>query len=89
MHLLILSCKKASFLIEKAHGKPLSLLERIQLSMHLRICEKCSRYQQQSLIIETLLKQKSQIPGKATELKLSEKSKLLIQKQIENNLNNI
>lgn len=88
MHLVILSCKKATLLIEKRHTKPLSLIESIQLGMHLQICEKCSRYQKQSLIIETLLKQKSRSLENPSEIKLSDKSKDLIQKIIEEKLKN-
>lgn len=86
MHLAILSCKKATFLIEKSQVRRLSLLQRLQLKVHLKICDGCFNYQKQSLFIEGLLKSEPADFSNAAQFKLSEKTKSLIQKTIENNL---
>ena len=86
MHLAILSCKKATFLIEKSQVRRLSFLQRLQLKMHLKICDGCFNYQRQSRLIEGLLKSAHTDFSTPTGFKLSEKSKSLIQKKIEENL---
>lgn len=86
MHLAILSCKKATFLIEKSQVRRLSLLQRLQLKVHLKICDGCFNYQKQSLFIEGVLKSGYADFSNTAEFKLSEKSKSLIQKTIEDKL---
>lgn len=48
----MLSCLKATELIEKRFHVELSFKERLQLRMHTIMCDKCSRYEQQSEFIE-------------------------------------
>ncbi len=86
MHIVILSCKRATFYIEKSHAKRLSFIERVQLRMHLAICDKCAEYKKQSALIEAALKshQRKVIPS--MDLKLSDNFKRLIQSQINENL---
>lgn len=55
MLLLLLSCFKATELMEKKFHFKLSMIERIQLEVHKRICEVCMQYEKQSTIIETVL----------------------------------
>lgn len=86
MNILVLSCKKASLLIEKKAVRKLSLLERLQLKIHTRICEKCANYQTQSLVIEGLLKNTPSANGNLSDLQLSQKTKEQIQRQIDENL---
>ncbi len=82
MNIIVLSCYKASLLIEKSQVQSLSFLDKLQLSMHLKICYKCSEYQKQSLFIENILNSnKKNIPN-PTGLKLSPESKSLIQSKI-------
>jgi len=52
MHILMLSCLKATELIEKRFHVKLSFKERLQLRMHLMMCEKCTRYEKQSAFLE-------------------------------------
>ncbi|CAN5180779.1 hypothetical protein BH09BAC5_BH09BAC5_03140 [soil metagenome] len=77
MNILVLSCQKASFLIEKGHASPLSFMERLQLNMHLKICDKCAAYKQQSRIIESLLQKQAY---DFTEFKLADSSKARMEK---------
>ena len=52
MHILLLSCLKASELIEKKIHFGLSFKEKIQLSLHKTMCDACRNYEKQSLFIE-------------------------------------
>jgi hypothetical protein len=52
MHILFLSCLKATELIEKKLHFKLSLTEKLQLKVHKMMCNACSNYEKQNLIIE-------------------------------------
>ena len=55
MHILMLSCKKASELIDKKSLVQLSAKENIMLHLHTSMCDACTAYQKQSKIVDTLL----------------------------------
>lgn len=57
MNILMLSCKKASELIDKKSVVNLSMKEYVMLYMHTAICDGCKEYQSQSKILDNLLKQ--------------------------------
>jgi hypothetical protein len=80
-HFIVLSCKRASFLIEKQQDKPLSVIDKTQLNLHLKICSECSRYQKQSLIIDNVLKSNHQT--NLEEFKLSDGVKDRLQKALD------
>jgi len=88
MNLIVLSCQKATFLIEKSHDTPLSFIDRLQLSMHLKICDKCSGYQKQSLLIEKAFKANHKNFSNPSNFKLSDSSKIRIHRSIEENSKN-
>ncbi len=52
MHLLFLSCLKATELIEKRVHFKLSAIEKLQLKLHKVMCEACTKYEKQSYLIE-------------------------------------
>lgn len=52
MHVLFLSCLKATELIEKKIHFRLTFSEKIQLKMHKSMCDACTKYEKQSLFIE-------------------------------------
>lgn len=56
MHMILLSCRKATELIEKKIFFGLSKKEKVQLFMHTSVCEYCARYQKQSKELDSLLK---------------------------------
>ncbi len=58
MHFLLLSCLKATRLIEKKLYIRLSLKERIQLKLHKSMCNACRLYDKQTHIIDEVLKTK-------------------------------
>lgn len=88
MNFLMLSCQKATFLIEKGHGRPLGYLERMQLNMHLKMCKHCTNYLKQSLLIENVLNSGRVKNVQVNNLKLSDASKMRISKVIEDNSEN-
>ncbi len=52
MHILFLSCYKATELIERKLHTELSFKERLRLRIHLMMCNACSTYEKQSYILE-------------------------------------
>jgi hypothetical protein len=52
LHILFLSCLKATELVEKKLHFKLSIQEKIQLRLHKMMCEACTKYEKQSLLIE-------------------------------------
>ncbi len=52
---LILSCKKATELIEKKNLAGLDPMQNMQLSLHLMMCKACKEYEKQSTILDQLI----------------------------------
>ena len=52
IHILFLSCKKATEMIEKKLNFRLSWYEKIQLEGHKMMCSACMNYERQSELIE-------------------------------------
>lgn len=52
MNMLILSCLKATELIEKKLHFKLSFKEKLQLKMHKMMCDACRLYEKQSTLLE-------------------------------------
>lgn len=65
MNILMLSCKKASELIDKKSVVTLSMKENVMLHMHTAMCDGCKAYQKQSKNLDNLLKQHFQIADEA------------------------
>lgn len=55
MHLMFLSCFKATELIEKKLYFGLSFREKIQLSAHKAMCNACTNYEKQSFFMDKAL----------------------------------
>ena len=55
MQWLMLSCRKATELIEKKLLANLSFREKVQLKMHKSFCDACTAYEKQSKLIDKLL----------------------------------
>lgn len=55
MNLIMLSCQKATELIEKKILVNLSFREGVQLKMHKILCDACTAYEKQSKLIDQLL----------------------------------
>jgi len=57
MHLIVLSCLKATELIEKKMDGKLNFIQNMQLNMHKSMCKACMNYEKQSFILDEVLKQ--------------------------------
>jgi len=55
MQLIMLSCNKATELIEKKLLTKLSFREKVQLKMHQSLCDACTAYEKQSKLMDELL----------------------------------
>ncbi|MDO8366632.1 MAG: hypothetical protein Q7T20_07550 [Saprospiraceae bacterium] len=94
MKLLMLSCKEATRLTEQKifEGK-LSRVKAWQLSMHLKMCDACKRYSQQSAMVEKAFRERLESTGDETVLHsevelpgLSPEKKDAILKRLESHL---
>ena len=56
MKFLMLSCLKTTELVEKKNFSGLSLKEKVQLSIHKRMCGACAEYEKQSKFIDNFMK---------------------------------
>ncbi len=81
MSFLLLSCLKATELIEKKFHFRLTLTEKMQLEMHKLMCKACSMYEVQSEIIEEGIKKhlNNKTSGDTDTEKLKEKIKVKLQ----------
>jgi len=57
MNILMLSCKKATELIEKKMYFKLTKVESVQLFMHKSMCDACTAYESLSKILDKVLKE--------------------------------
>jgi len=55
MNKMFLSCLKATELIEKRHHFKLILTEKIQLKVHKAMCDACTMYEKQSIVLDKAL----------------------------------
>jgi len=85
MNLLMLSCRKATELMEKKNRAPLKALETLQLFMHTRMCDACTQYEKQSHFIDNLLKKQGNTPDnlQSPQKTLSDEAKALIIRELE------
>lgn len=59
IHRLIYPCREVTLLLEKADHAPLSLLERLRLSLHLRVCSPCTSYRRKRLMLSRWAKEQA------------------------------
>ncbi len=55
IHFFVLSCFKATYLIEKGFHVKLTFIEKLQLKWHKKICDACLTYEKQSHLLNTEL----------------------------------
>jgi predicted anti-sigma-YlaC factor YlaD len=56
MHKMMLSCEKATTLIEIKLEDKLSCTQNLQLKMHTAMCSACKQYQRQSTLLNDAIK---------------------------------
>lgn len=86
MNTLMLSCRKATELIEKNAHFQLSPLEKAQLKLHTSMCKACHNYEKQDRQINHLLEEKlrsSNTPDKVPYQELPSGIKLKILEEIQ------
>lgn len=74
MHFMVLSCRKATRLIEKKHAHGLKPLESIQLKVHTSMCSACSAFEKQSKILDEAIEEITR-EEKSKEVNISEDAK--------------
>ncbi|CAN5219089.1 hypothetical protein BH09BAC1_BH09BAC1_03980 [soil metagenome] len=77
MDRVMLSCKSATETIEKRNVQPLSVIEGLQLRMHLSMCKVCSAYEKKSNFIDTAMKQFTLKPNNNTTLPKENKEQII------------
>lgn len=55
MNAMMLSCVKATQLMELRQQSPLGLMQKIQLQMHVAMCSGCRNYMKQTKLIDKVL----------------------------------
>ena len=89
MHTIMLSCTKATELIEKKSMDGLTLTDNIRLSMHTAMCSACKQYAKQSLLLNSAISQQlNEAPENKTKNKslLESQARERIQKELEKTL---
>ncbi len=65
MNKMMLSCKRATELMDKKAYVNLSSVENFQLFLHTRMCDACRLYKKQSRLLESILKKQAQEPDES------------------------
>lgn len=79
---LKISCKESSFLISKKQETALSFIEKVQLNLHLLICDVCKLFKKQTDYIISLL-QHTATETKTLSDTSKEKMKEMLDKQMQ------
>ena len=69
MHILFLSCLKATELIEKKIHFKLSIVEKMQLKAHKMMCSACVNYEQHSILLDKGISKRNKYDFSEDELK--------------------
>ncbi len=85
MHLLFLSCLKATELIEKKIYFRLTLKQKIQLKAHKAMCSACSNYEKQSRFMDQALRHSNKPNESSADLSELKKETLAKIKNLEQN----
>jgi len=80
------NCRKATFLIEKQKLSGISIKQQYELKFHLAGCSVCQLFQQQSLLIDRMVKKHFFSDNKDLP-KLDKKFKESLEKRIDSELN--
>ncbi|MBB5438104.1 hypothetical protein HDC92_001779 [Pedobacter sp. AK017] len=75
------NCRKATYLIEKQEIGHITVREKLELKIHLMTCSICKTFQQQSVVINNMVRNLFYLDGQ-TNMKLDENFKKELQKRI-------
>ena len=86
MNILMLSCRKATELMEKKLYTGLGQTEKFQLLLHTRMCDACRLYEKQSRFMDGVLRKQTATPNdmKAPLKTLPEEVKSKIIEELDN-----
>lgn len=86
MNILMLSCRKATELMERKLYTDLGQTEKFQLFLHTRMCDACRLYEKQSQFMDSVLRKQSATPNhrKASLKTLPEEVKSKIIEELDN-----
>lgn len=56
IHILVMSCKQATLLIEQQNAGEIPFVQKIRLRVHLTICKWCSAYNRKVHAMESMMK---------------------------------
>lgn len=71
----MLTCKQASQLISQSLDRPLPLSSRLQLRLHLFICDACTRFKQQLHQLRNVVKRATTHTENDSAIRLSKEAK--------------
>lgn len=85
MNMIMLSCRKATGLMEKKTMIDLKASTRFQLFLHTRMCDACKLYERQSQFLDRILRKRSEEPreNETPEKRLSDNIKSRIIRELE------
>jgi hypothetical protein len=66
MNMLMLSCRKATELMEKKLHARLRVGEKFQLFLHSSMCDACRTYEKQGHLMDSVLKKRSALSDQST-----------------------
>ena len=86
MNILMLSCRKATELMERKLYSDLGQTEKFQLFLHTRMCDACQLYEKQSRFMDSVLRKQAVTPNhtNASQKKLPEEVKTKIIEELDN-----
>lgn len=82
---LMITCKQASQMISQSLDKPLSRAERLQLKLHLFICNACTRFNRQLHLLSNVVKRMRSDTENDSTIQLPPEAKVRIISNIESN----
>ena len=78
MHILFLSCLKATELIEKKMQFKLYFREKLQLNLHKSMCKACRSYEKQNYLIEMGIRKQDTIETGKLDIDLEQFKKTIL-----------
>jgi len=82
MNTLVNSCKKTTELIDKQALAPLTIKEKLQLTVHKSMCKTCTAYEHQSKVIDKIISNWFGKGKSNAQVKLTEEKKVKIIEEI-------
>lgn len=79
----MITCKQASQIISQSLDKPLSRSERLQLKLHLFICNACTRFNRQLHLISNVVKRMRSDTENDSTIQLTSEAKIRILNNIQ------